>query len=205
MTTFFRPLTFSFCAALALAGCSREEPAPPPTTAPAAKPAAAAAAKPAAAPAANVALPDANDPRLKENPTAEDPGSLTAFVDADETIGNAPLTVKLTVDVIPNTGVAPYTFKWDFGDSTEFSNEQSPTHVYKIPGNYRASVIIQDSKGEYDQDYVDIAVSDPNAPVGLSGEQLRQQVPLEEVMRQAREAAMKGGQQEAPPADDSEE
>jgi hypothetical protein len=205
MTTFFRPLTFSFCAALALAGCSREEPAPPPTAAPAAKPAAAQAAKPAAAPAENVALPDANDPRLKDNPTAEDPGSLTAFVDADETIGNAPLTVKLTVDVIPNTGVPPYTFKWDFGDSTEFSNEQSPTHVYKIPGNYRASVIIQDSKGEYDQDYVDIAVSDPNAPVGLSGEQLRQQVPLEEVMRQAREAAMKGGQQEAPPADDSEE
>lgn len=206
MTTFFRPLTFSFCAALALAGCSREEPAPPPTTAPAAKPAPAAAAKPSDAPAANAAAQvNGGDPRLKDNPTAEDPGSLTAFVDADETIGNAPLTVKLTVDVIPNTGVPPYTFKWDFGDSTEFSNEQSPTHVYKVPGNFRASVIIQDSKGEYDQDYIDIAVSDPNAPAGLTGEQLMQQVPLDEVMRQAREAAMKGGQQEAPPADDSEE
>lgn len=205
MTTFFRPLTISLCAALALAGCSREEPAPPPAAAPAAAPAAkpqAAAAKPATDAAAQV---NANDPRLKDNPTAEEPGSLTAFVDSDETIGNAPLTVKLTVDVIPNTGVPPYTFKWDFGDSSEFSNEQSPTHVYKIPGNFRASVIIQDSKGEYDQDYIDIAVSDPNAPTGLTGEQLMQQVPLDEVMRQAREAAMKGGQQDAPPADDNEE
>lgn len=208
MTTFFRPLTLSLCAALALAGCSREEPAPPPPAAPAApvaaKPAApAAAAAPAADAAAKI---DAKDPRLHENPTAEEPGSLTGFVDADETIGNAPLTVKLTVDVIPNTGVPPYTYIWDFGDATEFSTEQSPTHVYKIPGNFRASVLIKDSKGEYDQDYIDVAVSDPNAPSGLTGEQLMQQVPLDEVLRQAREAAMKGGQQDAPPpADDDEE
>lgn len=208
MTTFFRPLTLSLCAALALAGCSREEPAPPPAAAPAApvaaKPAApAAAAAPAADAPAKVA---ANDPRLHDNPTAEEPGSLTGFVDADETIGNAPLTVKLTVDVIPNTGVPPYTYIWDFGDATEFSTEQSPTHVYKIPGNFRASVIIKDSKGEYDQDYIDVSVSDPAAPSGLTGEQLMQQVPLDEVLRQAREAAMKGGQQDAPPpADDDEE
>lgn len=204
MTTFFRPLTISLCAALALAGCSHEEPVPPPAPAAAAKPAVpGAAAQPAADAPAKVA---GNDPRLHENPTAEEPGSLTGFVDADETIGNAPLTVKLTVDVIPNTGVPPFTYTWDFGDATEFSNEQSPTHVYKIPGNFRASVIIKDSKGEYDQDYIDVSVSDPSAPSGLTGEQLMQQVPLDEVLRQAREAAMKSGQQDAPPpADDDEE
>jgi hypothetical protein len=205
MTISFRPLTISLCAALALAGCSREEPASPPpapAAAPAANPAApAAAAQPAEAPARAAA----DDPRLHDNPTAEEPGSLTAFVDADETLGDAPLTVKLTVDVIPNTGVPPYTFIWDFGDATEFSSEQSPTHTYKIPGNFRASVIIKDSKGEYDQDYIDISVSDPNAPSGLTGEQLMQQVPLEEVLRQAREAAMQGEQQESPPPGDDEE
>lgn len=205
MTISFRTLTISLCGALALAGCSREEPASPPP-APAAAPAAAkpapvAAAQPAEAPA----KPGADDPRLHDNPTAEEPGSLTAFVDADETLGDAPLTVKLTVDVIPNTGVPPYTFIWDFGDATEFSSEQSPTHTYKIPGNFRASVIIKDSKGEYDQDYIDISVSDPNAPSGLTGEQLMQQVPLEEVLRQAREAAMQGDQQEAPPPGDDEQ
>ena len=202
----FRPVTISLCAALALAGCSREEPASPPA-APAAAPAAAKPAAPAAAPqpAEAPAKVGADDPRLHDNPTAEEPGSLTAFVDADETLGDAPLTVKLTVDVIPNTGVPPYTFIWDFGDATEFSTEQSPTHTYKIPGNFRASVIIKDSKGEYDQDYIDVSVSDPGAPSGLTGEQLMQQVPLEEVLRQAREAAMQGGQQEAPPPGDDEE
>ena len=200
MTTFFRSSTIAACAALALAGCSREEPAAPePPAAPASQPAAAPAKAPP--PAANV---DTSDPRLRENNTAEEPGYLTGFVDADETLGNAPLTIKLTVDVIPNTGTPPYTFLWDFGDATEFSTEQSPTHTYKIPGNFRASVIIKDSKGEIDQDYIDVSVSDPNAPEGLTAEQLMQQVPLEEVLRQAREAAVKGAD-ENPPADDAEE
>lgn len=140
-----------------------------------------------------------------QNPTAAEPGFLTAFADADETIGVAPFTVKLTVDVIDNTGTPPYTFIWDFGDATEFSKDQSPTHVYKIPGSFRASVIIRDSKGEVDQDYIDIAVSDPNAPEGITAEQLMQQVPLEEILRQARDAATKGGSEEAPPADSDEE
>lgn len=199
MTTFFRSSTLAACAALALAGCSREEPATPP---PAAAPASQAAAAPdKAPPPANI---DTSDPRLRDNNTADEPGYLTAFADADETLGDAPLTVKLTVDVIPNTGTPPYSFIWDFGDATEFSTEQTPTHTYKIPGNFRASVIIKDSKGEIDQDYIDISVSDPNAPEGLTGEQLMQQVPLEEVLRQAREAAVKEDGED-PPADDAEE
>jgi hypothetical protein len=200
MTTFFRSSTLAACAVLALAGCSREEPATPP---PAAAPASQAAAAPdkAPPPPANI---DTSDPRLRDNNTADEPGYLTAFADADETLGDAPLTVKLTVDVIPNTGTPPYSFIWDFGDATEFSTEQTPTHTYKIPGNFRASVIIKDSKGEIDQDYIDISVSDPNAPEGLTGEQLMQQVPLEEVLRQAREAAVKEDGED-PPADDAEE
>ncbi|MBM4242702.1 MAG: PKD domain-containing protein [Deltaproteobacteria bacterium] len=201
MTTFFRPFTISLCAVFALAGCSREEPAPPPAAAPAAAKAAAPAA--AAGSTENASAEVAGgDPRLRDNPSAEEPGSLTGFVDSDETIGDAPFTVKLTVDIIPNTGLPPYTFIWDFGDATEFSSEQSPTHTYKIPGNFRASVIIKDSKGEYDQDYIDLAVGDPNAPSGLTGEQLMQQVPLEEVLRQAREAAVP---QDAGPAGDEDE
>jgi hypothetical protein len=201
MTTFFRSSTLAACAALVLTSCSREEPAtPPPPAVPAAQPATDAAKAPAPPPADL----DTADPRLRENNSADEPGYLTGFVDASETLGNAPLTIDLTVDVIPNTGTPPYTFTWDFGDATEFSSEQAPTHTYKIPGNFRASVIIKDSKGEIDQDYIDIAVSDPNAPQGLTGEQLMQQVPLEEVLRQAREAAMKGAQ-ENPPADDAEE
>ena len=203
MTISFRFWTLALCAALPLAGCSRDEPQPAAPVA-AVKPATEAAPVPAAAPDEDDAK-LAADPKVMQNPTAAEPGFLTAFADADETIGSAPLTVKLTVDVIDNTGTPPYSFIWDFGDATEFSKEQSPTHVYKIPGSFRASVIIRDSKGEVDQDYIDIAVSDPNAPEGITAEQLMQQVPLEEVLRQAREAAAKGAGEQAPPADSEEE
>jgi len=204
MTTSFRSFTLALCVVLPLTGCSREEP-PPPAPVSAAKPAAEAPAAAAPAVPADDAPSLSGDPKVMQNPTAAEPGFLTAFADADETIGEAPMTVKLTVDVIDNTGTPPYTFIWDFGDATEFSKEQSPSHTYTIPGNFRASVIVRDSKGEVDQDYIDIAVSDPNAPEGITAEQLMQQVPLEEVLRQAREAAIKGGNEAAPPADSEEE
>lgn len=194
---------------LATTSCSREEPAP--EAAPAAEKPAAVEPPAEAAPAASAARPAAPqepvelDPELMNaNPTAEEPGFLTAFADANETLGDAPLTIQLNVDVVENTGTPPYTFVWDFGDATEFSTEKSPTHVYKIPGNFRASVIIRDSKGEVDQDYIDVSVSDPNAPVGITAEQLMQQVPIEEILRQAREAAESGAQpsgEQAAPAE----
>lgn len=193
-------------AAIVSPGCSREEPATPPAAPTAAKAPAAPApgAKAPAQPAPEAAAPEdapSIDPALAQNnPTAEEPGFLTAFADASETIGDAPLTVQLNVDVIENTGTPPYTFIWDFGDATEFSTEKSPTHTYKIPGNFRASVIIRDSKGEVDQDYIDLSITDPNAPAGITAEQLMQQVPVEEVLRQAREAAAKAAQQEKAPA-----
>ncbi len=196
--------------AIVLPGCSREEPETPPAAPPAAPGAKAPAAQaPAtqapAAPAPEAAAPNdvpSIDPALaQQNPTAEEPGFLTAFADASETIGDAPLTVQLNVDVVENTGTPPYTYVWDFGDATEFSTEKSPTHTYKIPGNFRASVIVRDSKGEVDQDYIDLSITDPDAPVGITAEQLMQQVPVEEVLRQAREAAAKAAKQGEAPAE----
>lgn len=196
MTQFPRLWTLALAASLVFAACSHEEPPAPPAPAAPAKPVAPppAAAAPAAKPA------EGADARLTENPTAEEPGFLTAFADSSETVGKAPLTVKLNVDVVDNTGHPPYTFTWDFGDATDFSTDKSPNHVYKIPGSFRASVIIRDSKGEIDQDYIDISVSDPNAPQGMTAEQLMQQVPLEEVLRQAREGAAKKAAEEGAPA-----
>lgn len=204
MTISSRVWTIALAATLPLAACSREAPPPPPAPAAAAKPVApppGSAAAPPAAPAAGVAA----DPRLRENPTAEEPGFLTAFADSDESVGAAPFTVKLNVEVIQNTGTAPFTYVWDFGDATEFSTEKSPTHAYKIPGSFRASVIIRDSKGEVDQDYIDVAVSDPNVPQGMTAEQLMQQVPLNEVVRQARDAAANAQPGTAPAPKDAEE
>src|SRR5262245_47043316 len=120
MTISARLWTIALAAVLPCAACSREEPAPPPAPV-AAKPAAApAAAAPAAAPDAGAQAPAGSDPRLLENPTAEEPGFLTAFADANESVGPAPFTIKLNVEVVENTGTPPYTFTWDFGDATEF-------------------------------------------------------------------------------------
>ena len=202
MTIPFRVSTIALSAVLALSACSREEPPPPPAPVAAVKPPVGAAKEAQEAAAPNAAA----DPKVAQNPTAEEPGFLTAFADSDESIGAAPFSVKLNVEVVDNTGTPPYSFVWDFGDATEFSKEKSPTHVYKIPGSFRASVIIRDSKGEVDQDYIDVSVSDPNAPTGMTAEQLMQQLPVEEVLRQAREAAAaKGGDPAQPPADDGEE
>jgi len=107
----------------------------------------------------------------------EEPGLLTAFADADESIGDVPLTVQLNVDIIDNTGTPPFTFIWDFGDATEFSTEQAPKHVYEVPGSFRASVIVTDSKGEKDQDYVDISVNEPLPEGAITAEQLMEIIP----------------------------
>ena len=115
---------------------------------------------------------------------ATEPGALTAFADVDESVGDVPHTVKLDVDVIDGTGTPPFTYIWDFGDATEFSKEKAPTHVYKIPGSFRASVIVTDSKGEIDQDYFDISVNEVLAPGAITAEQLMEMLPPGELNSQ---------------------
>jgi PKD repeat protein len=117
---------------------------------------------------------------LKE-PTNNEPGFLTAFADADEVVGGVPHTVKLGVDVVDGTGSPPFKYRWDFGDATEFSDDKSTTHVYKIPGSFRASVIVTDSKGDTDQDYVDITVNE-DFDYAVTPDQLREAIPLEKMV-----------------------
>ena len=115
---------------------------------------------------------------------AAKPGALTVFADADEAVGEAPHTVRLDVDVIPGTGHSPFTYIWDFGDATEFSTAKAPIHTYIIPGSFRASVIVTDSKGETDQDYSDISVDEGGEPPGVSAEQLMRMMPPSEIAPQ---------------------
>jgi hypothetical protein len=167
-----------------LVGCSSGDESPPP----AGQPAAVAPDVPKVAPI-----------ELKE-PTSDEPGFLTAFADADEVVGGVPHTVKLDVDVVEGTGHPPFKFRWDFGDATEFSDDKAPTHVYKIPGSFRASVIVTDGKGDTDQDYVDITVNE-DFEYSVTPEQLREAIPLEEIKDKIqKEAAAAGAGAAAPPA-----
>jgi PKD repeat protein len=42
-------------------------------------------------------------------------------------------------------GESPYTWHWDFGDG-ETSNEQNPTHIYDVMGNYTVTLTVTDSE-----------------------------------------------------------
>jgi hypothetical protein len=134
-----------------------------------------------------------------QKPTNEGPGFLTAFADVNEVVGEVPHTVKLDVEIVEGTGQPPFTYKWDFGDATEFSTEQSPSHVYKIAGSFRASVIVTDSKGQIDQDYVDITVNE-DFDYAVTPEQLREALPLDDILDKAQKDAAKAAEAAGKPA-----
>lgn len=150
------------------------------------------------------AQPDSPDvpkvaPIQMKEPTSDEPGFLTAFADADEVVGGVPHTVKLDVDVVEGTGHPPFKFRWDFGDATEFSDEKAPTHVYKIPGSFRASVIVTDSKGGTDQDYVDVTVNE-DFEYAVTPDQLREAIPIEKMVEKAQSGNGAKGAAAAPAA-----
>ncbi len=58
------------------------------------------------------------------------------------TSGLAPLTVNFSS--VPQGGVAPYTFHWNFDDGTS-STEQNPIHTYTSQGSYHVTLTVTDS------------------------------------------------------------
>ncbi len=98
---------------------------------------------------------------------------------------DAPLTVRFSVEVEKEGGRPPYRHVWDFGDATPAVEGAKPTHVYRLPGSFRASVMTVDADGQYDQDWVDVLVQPNYEAMGLSPEEIRQR------MEAARELARK--------------
>ena len=64
--------------------------------------------------------------------------------------------MEFTADI--DGGTAPLTIKWTFGDGSPPSSEANPVHTYEKPGSYRADLVINDSAGDADDDWVDIEV-----------------------------------------------
>jgi PKD repeat protein len=91
------------------------------------------------------------------------PDGVRVLVSSDEDSGEPPLSVRLEAQVREGSGTPPYTYNWDFGDGSPFASTGSVTHVYKIPGSFRASVVVTDKTGKTDQDYVDIDVEHPDS------------------------------------------
>jgi PKD repeat protein len=89
--------------------------------------------------------------------------SITA--DPDE--GISPLEVDFSAAVSDPDG-DELTYSWDFdGDGTEDSTEESPTHIYTLPGEYEAELTVSDGELEA-SDSVTVAVGDAGGEAELS-------------------------------------
>ncbi len=99
----------------------------------------------------------------------------TCTASANPTSGAAPLTVQFDGSV---TGGCPeYTYLWNFGDGGT-SAEQSPSHTYETVGDYAASVVITDSKGNTSQNTVSLTAACPPLACTASGTPTSGTIPL---------------------------
>ena len=72
------------------------------------------------------------------------PHPLQASATGTPRSGPTPLTVSFTGNASGGTG--PVSFHWDFGDGTS-SSEESPSHTYRFPGTYNATLAVSDLRG----------------------------------------------------------
>jgi PKD repeat protein len=82
---------------------------------------------------------------------------LLVWADCDEDEGDAPLHVKFLADI--EGGTPPLKYAWTFGDGTADSKEPNPQHVYEKAGYYQAELIVTDSGGDEDSDFLEIEVT----------------------------------------------
>jgi len=81
---------------------------------------------------------------------------LNANIDASTTSEEVPLTVQFTGSA--TGGVLPYSYSWDFGDSTS-SSEQILSHTYYQAGVYTVTLTVTDSENNQDSESITINAS----------------------------------------------
>jgi PKD repeat protein len=72
----------------------------------------------------------------------EPPPALVADFTASPLLGIIPLVVEFTDTSTGN----PVSWNWNFGDGSS-STARHPTHIYLIPGDYTATLTVQNSAG----------------------------------------------------------
>jgi PKD repeat protein len=88
----------------------------------------------------------------------------TATASADPTTGTIPLTVVFAGGAVG--GEPPYTYSWNFGDGSEPSTEQNPSHTYTTSNTYTAVLTVTDSESKTGTANVTIHANSPvNPPV----------------------------------------
>ncbi|MBF0257949.1 MAG: VWA domain-containing protein [Desulfamplus sp.] len=69
-------------------------------------------------------------------------------IKSSETKISAKFPVTFSVEATGGLSPYTYTYSWDFGDNTAYSNEQNPSHSYANPGNYIVTCTIKDESGQ---------------------------------------------------------
>ncbi|MCX6100086.1 MAG: PKD domain-containing protein [Candidatus Bipolaricaulota bacterium] len=78
--------------------------------------------------------------------------SVVACIQADPTIGHAPLTVAFDAacTYVPPERAASYDYRWEFGDGADASG-RSTIHTFTAPGTYEVFVVVGHlNMGEWD-------------------------------------------------------
>jgi PKD repeat protein len=75
--------------------------------------------------------------------------------------GTAPLTVKFSAKPYDDEEAVGATYVWDFGDDSRKVRKQNPTHIYKKPGSYRATVKVTNKAGQIGTEDFTITVHAP--------------------------------------------
>lgn len=87
------------------------------------------------------------------------PTELVVWADGDPPIGDAPLTVKFTVEPLELIEDPVYT--WNFGDGSPEATGAEVMHTYTKPGTYTARVTVRDAHGNTGTDHTEVEVEEP--------------------------------------------
>jgi hypothetical protein len=105
-------------------------------------------------------LPRAPEPAVTPAPIVVPPPACAVVAGSSVEEGAAPLQVQFSAEGMCTDATG--TFTWNFGDESEVSHEQNPTHVYAKPGSYTARVTLADDEhSTSDSDETPITVTAP--------------------------------------------
>jgi PKD repeat protein len=95
--------------------------------------------------------------------TVEPPPPLTSVeIISSGTVGIAPATFEFEANVIGGTG--PFAYRWNFGDGSGVSDEQTVEHTFDVAGSYNVGLTVIDSTGQRASDSILITVEEPPPP-----------------------------------------
>jgi hypothetical protein len=78
-------------------------------------------------------------------------------VEAEPEEGAAPLTVQFEAEA--DCADKPIHYMWDFGDGTKGGDTPRPSHTYKNPGEYTATLVVRSPESNYEPDESDVTVN----------------------------------------------